>query len=170
MQLGCCCLAFYVESGMNVFVITVVTNFLTINMETIMGSIVGWIITIAIAIYTVKSSSKDTAKKIAALEESTTKQVESIKSLSKQQIDATIKQVELEIEKNLLLATQAKQEWEGILKIKSSSLSHIAEWNNGVMKQFQEQKPERDYHLYCKFINDLEAIKKELEATKKNLD
>ena len=131
--------------------------------------IIALIVPIAVAIWTVRSSAKDTAKQIAALEESTTKQVESIKALSKQQIDATIKQVELEIEKNLLLATQAKQEWEGIQNINSSSLSHMAEWKNGVVKQFQEQKPERDYHLYCKFIKDLNAIKQGLEAYKKNL-
>lgn len=132
--------------------------------------IIALIVPIAVAIWTVRSSAKDTAKQIAALEESTTKQVESIKALSKQQIDATIKQVELEIEKNLLLATQAKQEWEGIQNINSSSLSHMAEWKNGVVKQFQEQKPERDYHLYCKFIKDLNAIKQGLEAYKKNLN
>lgn len=163
-------MAFCVESGMNAIVIIAGMNSHIIDMETMIGSVIGWIITIAIAVYTVRSSAKDTAKQIAALEESTTKQVESIKALSKQQIDATIKQVELEIEKNLLLATQAKQEWEGIQNINSGGLSNIAEWKNGVMKQFQEKKPERDYHLYCKFIKDLEAIKNGLEANKKKLD
>ena len=128
-------------------------------MEVLLMSIVGWVITIGIAIYTARSSAKDTAKQIA-----------SIKELSRIQIEASIKQVELEIEKNLLLATQAKQEWEGIQNINSGGLSHIAEWKNGVMKQFQEQKPERDYHLYCKFIKDLEAIKNGLLANKKKLD
>ena len=132
--------------------------------------LIALIVPIVVAIWTVRSSAKDTAKQIAALEESTTKQVESIKALSKQQIDATIKQVELEIEKNLLFATQAKQEWEGIQNINSSGLSHICEWKDSVMKQFQEQKPERDYHLYSKFINELEAIKQNLEANKKKMD
>lgn len=132
--------------------------------------IIALIVPIGVAIWTVRSSAKDTAKQIAALEESTTKQVESIKALSKQQIDASIKQVELEIEKNLFLATQAKQEWEGIQNINNGGLSHIAEWRNGVMKQFKEQKPERDYHLYSKFVKDLETIKKGLMANKKKLD
>lgn len=132
--------------------------------------IIALIVPIGVAVWTVRSSAKDTAKQIAALEESTTKQVESIKALSKQQIDASIKQVELEIEKNLFLATQAKQEWEGIQNINNGGLSHIAEWRNGVMKQFKEQKPERDYHLYCKFIKELETIKKGLETNKKKLD
>ena len=136
----------------------------------LMAIIVALIVPIGVAIWTVRSSAKDTAKQIAALQESTTKQVESIKALSKQQIDATIKQVELEIEKNILLATQAKQEWEGIHNINSGGLAHNAEWKNSVMKQFQEKKPERDYQLYCKFIKDLEAIKQGLEANKKNFD
>ena len=105
--------------------------------------IIALIVPIGVAIWTVRSSAKDTAKQIAALEESTTKQIESIKELARLQMDASIKQVELEIEKNL---------------------------KDSVMKQFQEQKPERDYHLYSKFINELEAIKQNLEANKKKMD
>lgn len=131
--------------------------------------IIALIVPIAVAIWTVRSSAKDTAKQIAALEESTTKQVESIKALSKQQIDATIKQVELEIEKNLLLATQAKQEWEGIRSIKEDGLPQM-EWRNMVMQDFHDKKPERDYELYSKFIKDLKAIKHGLETNKMNLD
>ncbi len=141
-----------------------------------MSCIVQWatilspVIAVIIAIWASRSGAKDTAKQIAALEKSTTKQVESIKALSKQMIEASIKQVELEIEKNLLLATQAKQEWEGIQNINHGGLAHIAEWKNSVMKDFQEKKPERDYQLYCKFIRELESIKKGLEANKKKMD
>ena len=117
-----------------------------------------------------KSSKEDTARQIAALEESTTKQVESIKALSKQQIEATIKQVELEIEKNMLLATQAKQEWEGIDSINNSGAAFQTQFRNMRIQQLQEQKPERDYHLYSKFIKDLVAIKQGLEANKKKLN
>ena len=41
------------------------------------------IIAVVIAVWTSRSSAKDTAKKLAALEESTTKQVESIKKLAR---------------------------------------------------------------------------------------
>ena len=136
---------------------------------TMVTTILGWIITIAIAIYTVKSSGKETAKKIAALEESTKKQVDSIKALSRQQIEATIKQVELEIEKNQLLANQAKQEWEGIERINKSPFANQVQWRNEELRKFQDKKPERDYNLYSKFIKDLETIKQGLLANKKNL-
>lgn len=134
------------------------------------ASILSPIFAVIIAIWTSRSSAKDTAKQIAALEESTTRQVESMKSLSQQMIDASIKQVELEIEKNLFLANQAKQEWEGIQNINNGGLAHINEWRNDVMRKFQEQKPERDYKFYCKFIKDLEQIKKGLISNKKKLN
>ena len=139
-------------------------------MDAIIISIVGWIITILIAVYAARSGSKDTAKKLAALEESTTKQVESIKALSKQMVEASIKQVELEIEKNQLLAKQAMLEWEEIDKINNSGMASQVQWKEIRMQQFREQKPERDYHLYSKFIKDLETIKKNLEANKNKYD
>ena len=132
--------------------------------------IIALIVPIGVAIWTVRSSAKDTAKQIAALEESTTKQVESIKELARLQMDASIKQVELEIEKNLFLAQQAQQEMEGIHNINQSSMAHISAWKDGVTRQWYENKPERDYHLYNKFINELEAIKQNLEANKKKMD
>lgn len=132
--------------------------------------IIALIVPIGVAIWTVRSSAKDTAKQIAALEESTTKQIESIKELARLQMDASIKQVELEIEKNLFLANQAQQEMEGIRNINQSGMAHISAWKEGVTRQWYENKPERDYHLYNKFINDLKDIRKGLESNKKKLN
>ena len=140
-----------------------------------MNVIVQWatilspIITVLIAWWMSKSSKEDTAKQIAALEESTTKQIESIKELARLQMDASIKQVELEIEKNLFLANQAQHEWEEIDHINNSGMASQVQWKEIRMQQFREQKPERDYHLYSKFIKDLKTIKKGLEVSKKNL-
>lgn len=66
-------------------------------MEVLLMSIVGWVITIGIAIYTARSGAKDTAKKIAALEESTTKQVESVKELTRMQLQMSRIQLEKEL-------------------------------------------------------------------------
>ena len=131
--------------------------------------IIALIVPIGVAIWTVRSSAKDTAKQIAALEDSTTKQIESIKELARLQMDATIKQVELEIEKNVLLAKQAQQEWEGIEEINNSGMAHMLEWREEITRRFNEKKPERDYNLYSQFIKDLEKIKKGLVTSKKNL-
>lgn len=66
-------------------------------MDAIIINLVGWIITILIAVYAARSGSKDTAKKLAALEESTTKQVESIKKLAKIQIELNKIQLNAEL-------------------------------------------------------------------------
>lgn len=136
----------------------------------IIAIIIALIVPIAVAIWTVRSSAKDTAKQIAALEESTTKQVESIKEIARLQMDASIKQVELEIKKNLFLSKQAQQEWEGIQRINDSGMAHIMQWKEMVTKDFQEKKAERDYQLYSKFVKDLETIKIGLLANKNKLD
>ena len=86
------------------------------------ASIASPLVAVFIAWWTSISSAKDTAKQIAALEESTTKQIESIKELARLQMDASIKQVELEIEKNLFLAKQAQQEW--------VEIDQINNWNS----------------------------------------
>ena len=136
----------------------------------IIALLVAFLVPIGVAVWTVRSSAKDTAKQIAALEESTTKQIESIKELARLQMDASIKQVELEIEKNLFLANQAQQEMEGIRNINQSGMAHISAWKDGVTRQWYENKPERDYHIYNKFIKDLNFIKKGLESNKKKLN
>lgn len=66
-------------------------------MEVLALSIVGWVITIGIAIYTAKSGAEDTAKKIDALGESTIKQVESVKELTRMQLQMT----KIQLEKDL---------------------------------------------------------------------
>ena len=134
------------------------------------ASIASPLVAVFIAWWTSISSAKDTAKQIAALEESTTKQIESIKELARLQMDASIKQVELEIEKNVLLAKQAQQEWKGIEEINNSGMAHMLEWREEITRRFKDKKPERDYHLYSQFIKDLEIIKKGLVACKKNLN
>ena len=129
-----------------------------------MDAIVQWatilspIIAVLIAWWMSRSSAKDTAK-----------QIESIKELARLQMDASIKQVELEIEKNLFLAKQAQQEWEEIDQINNSGMASQVQWKQIRMQQFREQKPERDYKLFSEFIKDLKTIKKGLEVSKMNL-
>ena len=55
----------------------------------IIGLILAILVPFGAAIWTIRSSAKDTAQQIAALEESTRKQIESIKELAKVQISVT---------------------------------------------------------------------------------
>ncbi|MBO7585590.1 MAG: hypothetical protein J6T13_00205 [Bacteroidales bacterium] len=141
-------------------------------METIVQwtTILSPIIAVIIAILMVRSSNRDTAKQIESIKESTSRQIESIKNLSRQMIDSSIKQVELEIEKTLILAQQAQQEWEGVEEINRSGLSHMVSFRNEAMRQYHEEKPKRDHQLYSSSIKNLQAIKKDLEAHKKELN
>lgn len=61
------------------------------------ATILSPIIAILIAVWAIRSSAKDTAKQIAALEESTTKQIESVKKLTKIQIEISQIQINKEI-------------------------------------------------------------------------
>ena len=132
------------------------------------ATILSPIIAVVIAWWTSRNSAKDTEKKLTALEASTAKQVESIKDLQAQQIEASIKQVELEIEKYLILAKSAKQEWAGINEINNSRMP-LAEFRELKKQRFQEGKPERDYLLYNEFIKKLEKIKQGLETHKNKI-
>ncbi len=83
-------LASYVVNALSVIVIIVVTNSLFINMDIILiATILSPIIAVIIAIWTSNSSAKETARQIAALEESTNRQIDSMKQLAKIQIETT---------------------------------------------------------------------------------
>lgn len=149
-------------------------------MLTILIALIGWIITICVAIYTVKRSSEDTDKKIialqkstqeqiAAIERSTKDQVDSIKKLAKLQLDASIQQVDIELEKNLILAKQALEEVQVIQEINKSPFSHVSDYRDNEMRKFQEEKPQRDLQRYSEYIQMLEEIKKGLVKYKDKL-
>ena len=141
-----------------------------------MNTIVQWatilspIIAVLISWCTSKSSAKATDRKIAALEDSTNKQVENIKKLARLQVDIMVKRAKLEAGKNLFYAKQAKQEAEGIREIENSGLAHITNYKEEALKAFKEKKPERDYELYCKFIKELEKFQERINELKKEID
>ena len=134
------------------------------------ATILSPIIAVLIAWWMSKSSARATDKKIAALEDSTNKQVENIKKLARLQVDIMVKRAELEAGKNLFYAKQAKQEAEGIREIENSGLAHITNYKEEALKAFKEKKPERDYELYCKFIKELEKFQERINELKKEID
>lgn len=113
----------------------------------------------AVAILIAIWSSRQTSKEA-------TRQIESIKELARIQIETSIKQVELEIERNILMAKQAQQEWNGIEEISNSNMASIGEWKRLVTQQFYQEKPKRDYEQYRGFITNLQDIKKNLVTAK----
>ncbi len=115
------------------------------------------------AIWIAITSSRKTAK-------DTTKQIESIKQLSRIQIETSIKQLDTEIRKNILRAEQAKEEWNGIQAINNSGFAYQTDWRNEMMRRHQERKPGMELQFYNSYIKNLEDIRKSLTGIKNRLD
>lgn len=111
-----------------------------------------------IAIKSSRSTSKDA-----------TRQIENIKQLSKIQIETSIKQMEVEIQKNLLLAKQAQEELDKINSINSSPLAGQIDWRREMLRRNTEEKPKKDLDFYRSYINDLKEICHSLTKLKKEL-
>lgn len=111
------------------------------------------VVAIGIAIYTSWKTSKDA-----------TRQIESIKGLAKLQIETSIKQVEMEIERNLMQIDLAMQEMQGIKRINESGMAHYVDARETMVREFNEQRPERLYNVYREHTKNLKAI---LDSLKK---
>lgn len=98
---------------------------------------------IGIAIKSSRNTSKDASK-----------QIESIKELAKIQIETSIKQIEVEIKKNILLAQQAKEELNKIQEISNSPLAYQVEWRNEMFRKNKEEKPQNNLHFYNSYITN----------------
>ena len=138
----------------------------------IIAVIMALIVPIGVAVWTVRSSAKDTAKQIAALEESTTKQVESIKELARIQIEITSIQLQKELteartgylqasEKNMdaindrfsmmgiphnevIARMQDKQEKQKNLSLERDFYSKKINWTDSYLERVKELKMELD--------------------------
>lgn len=137
------------------------------------ATIVSPIIAVAIAALTCWLNARDVKRHIESVKElsqqtidNTTKEVESIRKLAKLQIEASVNQVELEIQKFRLLAEQARQDADGIDDINNSGLSHYEDFRNGMLRKHKEEKPQRDFQLYEGFILRLDEISKHLREIK----
>ena len=134
--------------------------------------IIALIVPIGVAVWTVRSSAKDTAKQIAALEESTTKQIESIKELARIQIEITSIQLQKEL-------TEART---GYLQASEKSMDAIDDRfsmmgipHNDIVARMQDKQEkqknlslERDY--YSKKINWTDSYLKRVKELKMELD
>ncbi len=141
-------------------------------MDAIIISIVGWIITILIAVYAARSGSKDTAKKLAALEESTQKQVESIKELAKIQTKLVALQFEKEAgEARFRYRQKTEETWKSIENRDRMSGVPLNEFTS-----MMYQRNDRDSHLsleqdfYSRQLSSLEGYCNRVKEIMKDLD
>ena len=110
------------------------------------------VVAIGIAIYTSRRTSKDA-----------TRQIESIKKLAQLQIASSIKQVEMELEKNQIQIDLAMQEIQGIKKIDESVLAYNVAFREHQVKEFNEKRPERIYNVYREHTRNLNLILENLK-------
>lgn len=103
------------------------------------------IIAVVIAVWTSRSSAKDTAKKIAALEESTTKQVESIKKLARILIKTNQIQIGIDLNDSRLKEKQAvKKRWDHVSREYGADGMPV---EVGVAADFYRNREEKDKNL-----------------------
>ena len=140
----------------------------------IIGLLIAFLVPIGVAVWTVRSSAKDTAKKIAALEESTTKQVESIKKLAKIQIKTNQTQIGIELEDTMTKEKQVlKKRWDHVNREYGANGIPV---EVGVAGDFYRKREEKDKNFeyesefyekrrktLMRFQEQLNEVSKELE-------
>lgn len=138
----------------------------------LLAIIIALIVPIGVAVWTVRSSARDTAKQIAALEESTTKQIESIKEIARIQIEITSIQLQKEL-------TEART---GYLQASEKSMDAIDDrfsmmgipYNDVVARMQDKQEKQKNLSLeqdfYSKKINWTDTYLKRVKELKKELD
>ena len=134
--------------------------------------IIALIVPIGVAIWTVRSSAKDTARQIAALEESTTKQVESIKELTLIQTKIAALQLEKE-------TWEARHKWRQLSEESYKAIDNDHSMAGFPMNEYtsmMHQRSERNNHLaleqdfYSKQISLLDGYSKRIKDILNELD
>ena len=139
-----------------------------------MDTIVQWatilspIIAVVIAIWASRSSEKNTAKKLVALEESTTKQVEGVKELTKIQIEVT----KIQLQKDLW---EARQHYSQISQRVEDERrrDHFNNWVSGTDSFYQREDRKKDlsdnYDFLSKQIDVLNKLVRQVDVMSKNV-
>ena len=116
-------------------------------------------VAIGISILSSRKTSKDA-----------TRQVESIKQLAENQINLMRMQLDAEIQKNRLLAEQARAEWQEIRDLKNSQLGGNEGYRNHRKREIEEERPRKQMEFYNTYIQSLNEISGKLIKLKKKLN
>lgn len=137
---------------------------------TTIATIILSVVAIVIAICSSHSTSKAANRQIAEMEKQIgemQKQICEIKNLSALQIDTTIKLVEVEIQKTKAKVKLSAMESEAMDRINHSGMSHIVDFRNSMMREYQEKKPQRESQIYSECSNNLNELLAKLNQLKK---
>ena len=97
------------------------------------------------------------------------KQIREIKQLSALQIDTTIKQLEVEIQKIMVEVKRSAQESNEIDAINNSGLASQIDFRNLAMQRHQEGRALRDLKIYSECSRNLNELLENLNQLKKRL-
>ena len=98
------------------------------------------------------------------------KQIREIKQLSALQIDTTIKQLEVEIQKVMVEVKRSAQESRAIDEINNSGLAGQIDFRNLEMQRHREGRALRDLKIYSECSRNLNELLENLNQLKKRLD
>ena len=96
-----------------------------------------------------------------------TRQIESIKQLATIQIETTLRQIEVEIQKNILLARQAREEWQKIRDAKNSQLG--PGFIDHMKREIMEERPQKQVEFYNAYIQSLNESRGRITKLKEKL-
>ena len=138
----------------------------------IIAVIIALIVPIGVAIWTVRSSAKDTAKQIAALEESTNKQVESIKELARLQIEISTLQMGKELSDARSQYIQISKKTMNVLDTRDNMLGIPINEFTSMMYEKREKTNDLtiDQEHCTKRINMLNSYMERMNAIKEKLE
>ena len=125
---------------------------------TTIATIVLSVVAIGIAIWSSRSTSRAANKQIAE-----------IKQLSKLQIDTTIKQLEVEIQKMMAKVDKASIESTEISEFNRATEQLGAEYRNRMTQIYQVNEALRDVQVYNQCLLSLRMILKDLRVLKQKL-
>lgn len=130
------------------------------------ATILSPIIAVGLAWWAVRSSSKDTDKKIAAIKESSERGINQLKELAQLEVEALTLKLDMELIQRQLMAQQADEERKGMQQIMSSSQETF---QNMRLREFESKQPERNLKYTKAFIQELEKLSERLNELKKQL-
>ena len=133
-----------------------------------LATILSPVIAVLIAVWTSRKSAKDTEKKIVALEDSTTKQIENVKNLARIQIEIAYLQLQKEL-------TEARGKYLNASEKSMDAYDDFPHIHDEAIFRINERKEKRkalslEQDFYSKqvislnnFINRLNELKNELD-------
>lgn len=138
----------------------------------IIALLIAFLVPIGVAIWTVRSSAKDTAQQIAALNESTQKQVESVKELARLQIEISTLQLSKELSdarnQYLKMSQKSINQYESRNAMLGAPINEFTSMMHERREKANDLSAEREYctkriDMLNSYMDRMNAIKDKLE-------